>query len=149
MENTHICKNVIGYTNGVFDLFHLGHVNLLKNAKAMCDYLIVGVITDEEVLATKHIKPVITTAARIKIVEACKYVDTVVPVGKDNKLLEWGKYNFQRLFVGDDHFMEDVWGEWEKALRPKGVEFFYFPYTSTTSTTEIVQKIQEQGRLKV
>lgn len=142
-------KEVIGYTNGVFDLFHIGHLNIFKQASLMCDKLIVGVITDEEVVRTKKIRPVIQFEDRIEIVRSCRYVDVVVAVSNDDKTKEWDKYRYDRIFVGNDHFGSDVWVDNERYLKPNGVEFFYFPYTKTISTTEIVQKIQEQGRQEV
>ena len=93
---------VIGYTTGVFDLFHIGHVNVLKNAKAMCDKLIVGVSTDELVQNSKNKIPVIPFIERCEIVASCKYVDVVIAQDDRNKIKIQSKLKFDILFVGDD-----------------------------------------------
>src|SRR5690554_5939570 len=94
------CK--VGYTTGVFDLFHIGHLNLLRRAKEQCDYLIVGVSTDELVQEYKNKKPVIPCEERIQIVEAIKYVDEVVPQVNRDKIEAYKRIHFDVMFVGDD-----------------------------------------------
>jgi len=125
---------VIGYTTGVYDLFHVGHLNMLRNAKPLCDKLIVGVSTDE-VVKYKHKKSVIPFKERIKIVRSIKYVDVAIPQNDRNKILAWKKIKYNILFVGDDWYGEKKWKEFEKTLKKKGVKIVYFPYTKGTSST--------------
>lgn len=127
---------VIGYTTGVFDLFHIGHLNLLKKAKSMCDKLIVGVSTDELVFY-KNKSPVITFEERIEIVKAIKYVDEVVPQYNMNKLEAHKKYNFDVMFVGSDWQGTEKWNKIESDFNKIGVKVIYFPYTKGTSSTLI------------
>ena len=94
-------KPVVGYTTGVFDLFHVGHVNMLKNAKSLCDKLIVGVTTDE-LVAYKNKRAVISFEERIEIVRSIKYVDAAVPQNSMDKMEAWQRYHFDLMFVGDD-----------------------------------------------
>lgn len=129
-------KKVIGYTTGVFDLFHIGHLNILKKAKSMCDELIVGVTTDKLVLY-KNKKPVIPFKERIKIVESIKYVDKAVPQKNMNKILAWEEYKFNKMFVGDDWKGTDKWNELEIKFTKLNVKIIYFPYTKGTSSTLI------------
>lgn len=127
---------VIGYTTGVYDLFHIGHVRLLKNAKSLCDKLIVGV-TSDELVAYKNKKAVIPFEERIEIVSACKYVDLAVPQLDMDKLDAHKRYNFNIMFVGDDWYKTEKWESFEKKFKEKNVEIVYFPYTNTTSSTLI------------
>ncbi|MCR5675541.1 MAG: adenylyltransferase/cytidyltransferase family protein [Lachnospiraceae bacterium] len=125
---------VIGYTSGVFDLFHIGHLNLLKNAKGMCDRLIVGVTVDELVLYKgKH--AVIPFEERIEIVRSIKYVDAAVPQYNMNKLEACQKLKANVLFVGDDWYGTDKWQEYERELKEKNIDVVYFPYTKGVSST--------------
>lgn len=136
---------VIGYTTGVFDLFHVGHVNVLRNAKSMCDRLIVGVTVDE-LVAYKNKKSVIPFDERIEIVRACKYVDLAVPQMTMDKLDALDRYKFDIIFVGDDWYKTDKWEDFDKDFTSKGVRIVYFPYTSTTSSTlinETLRKLRE------
>lgn len=126
---------IIGYTTGVFDLFHIGHLNILQRAKEQCDYLIVGVSTDELVAEYKHKKPVISYEERSRIVESIRYVDKVVPQVNRNKLEAWEQLGFHKMFVGDDWKGSPLFNEMEEKFRPLGVEIVYFPYTSGTSST--------------
>ncbi len=124
----------MGYTTGVFDLFHVGHLNILRNARSLCDKLIVGVSTDE-VVQYKNKKPVIPFNDRIEIVRACKYVDVAVPQITLDKLDAWNHYKYHTLFVGDDWFRNKSWKELENNLNEQGVKIIYFPYTKGTSST--------------
>ena len=139
-------KTIIGYTSGVYDLFHIGHLNLLKNAKGMCNVLIVGVSVDELVEEYKHRRPVIPFAERIEIVRAIRYVDIVVPQTTLDKYKAWEKLRFDRLFHGDDWKGSAMYDEIERRLSAVGVETVYFPYTQVTSSTilsEALKKIRE------
>ena len=135
---------IVGYTTGVFDLFHVGHVNLLERAKSMCDRLIVGVSTDK-LVGYKHKKPVIPFLERIEVVRACKYVDLVVPQCSMDKAEAFERYHFNIMFVGDDWFKTDKWNKIEDAMNEKGVRLIYLPYTKTTSST-LINKTLEQLR---
>ena len=134
----------IGYTTGVFDLFHIGHLNILRNAKEYCDYLIVGVTTDEEVVRIKNRTPIIPYEERMKIVEAIKFVDRAVPEDDADKLLAWKELRFNIIFKGDDWKGTPKWLKYEEEFSKLGVEVRYFPYTEGTSSTtlrEVLAKI--------
>lgn len=128
---------IIGYTAGVYDLFHIGHVNVLKRAKAACDHLIVAVTTDELALQQKGRLPVIPFAERCAIVSSVRWVDQVVPQTSMDKLGAWRAHRFHRMFVGDDWKGTPRWTELERRFEPLGVEIVYFPYTEHTSSTKL------------
>lgn len=127
---------VIGYTTGVFDLFHVGHVNILRNSRALCDRLIVGVTVDGAA-THKSKKPVIPFDERIEIVRACRYVDLAVPQESLDKLDAQRRYKFGIMFVGDDWYQTKGWEAVEAELGQLGARVVYFPYTKTTSSTLI------------
>ncbi len=135
---------VIGYTTGVYDMFHIGHLNLLKRAKEQCDYLIVGVSTDELVWHDKNKKPIIAFPERCAIVEAIRYVDQVVPQVDKNKFGAWEKYHFHKMFVGSDWKGSEAWNGFERQFEPVGVEIVYLKYTDGISSTILREKIQER-----
>ena len=128
-------KTVIGYTTGVFDMFHVGHLNLIRRAREKCDRLIVGVSTDEVVEQYKGHRPIIPYAERVEIVKAIRYVDEVVPQTTMDKFAAWEKLRFDRLFHGNDWKGSAMYNEVEAKLAAVGVEVVYFPYTSGTSST--------------
>ena len=134
---------VIGYTTGVYDMFHIGHLNILRRAKEQCDYLIVGVSTDELVQHDKHKTPVIPFADRCAIVEAIKYVDKVVPQPDKNKFAAWEKYHFNKMFVGSDWKGTPQWQAFEKQFAPVGVEIIYLDHTDGISTTILRDRLNE------
>ena len=127
---------VVGYTSGVFDLFHIGHLNLLKNSKALCDKLIVGVTTDE-LVSYKNKKSVIDHAERMEIVRNIQHVDLVVPQSDMDKMKMWKRLQFDVMFVGDDWFESEKWESYDKEFKSVGVKIVYFPYTVGTSSTLI------------
>ncbi|MGL5549112.1 MAG: adenylyltransferase/cytidyltransferase family protein [Culicoidibacterales bacterium] len=131
----------IGYTTGVFDMFHIGHLNILQRAKAECDYLIVGVSTDELVEAYKSKKTVVPYVERCAIVEALKCVDKVVPQENRDKFAAWQEHKFNVMFVGDDWKGSTLFNELEKDFQAVGVEIVYFPYTTGTSSTLLREKL--------
>jgi glycerol-3-phosphate cytidylyltransferase len=133
---------IIGYTTGVFDLFHIGHLNLLKNAKGMCDKLIVGVTTDE-LVSYKNKKAVIPFEERIEIVRSIKYVDAAIAQENMNKFEAWKKLKFDIMFVGDDWFNTPKWQEFEKQFNEVGVRIVYFPYTKGTSSTLLNETLKK------
>ena len=134
-------KRIIGYTTGVFDLFHIGHLNILRRAKEQCDYLIVGVSTDELCESYKHKAPIIPFEERIAIVEAIRYVDEVVPQYDRDKYAAWQRLHFDRMFVGDDWKGTSLFEELEKQFVEVGVEIVYFPYTKGTSSTTLRDRL--------
>lgn len=127
---------MIGYTTGVFDLFHIGHVNLLRNAKALCDRLIVGVTVDD-LVSYKGKQSVIPYHERIEVVRACRYVDVALPQNDIDKVEAVRKLKADILFVGDDWFKTDRWDLMESQLREIECKVVYFPYTEGTSSTLI------------
>lgn len=137
--------DIIGYTTGVFDLFHIGHVNLLKNARKLCDQLIVGVTTDD-LVSYKHKRSVIPFEERIEIVQSCKYVDSAIPQTDLDKFSAWKKIGFDKLFVGDDWLGSDKWREYEEKLNRVNVQVVYLPYTKSTSSTLINETLESLRR---
>ncbi len=127
---------IVGYTAGVYDLFHIGHLNLLKNAKGMCDKLIVGVTVDE-LVTYKGKRALIPFEDRIEIVRSCKYVDAAVPQYDMDKVSACKKLGATMLFVGDDWYATEKWREYEKNLREESIQIVYFPYTKGISSTII------------
>lgn len=133
-------KTIVGYTAGVYDLFHIGHLNLLKNAKGLCDKLIVGVTVDELVLY-KGKRAMIPFEDRIEIVRSIKYVDAAVPQYDMDKLTMCKKLGATVLFVGDDWYGTEKWQEYEKAFHEVGIRIVYFPYTKGVSSTKITEAL--------
>ena len=134
---------IIGYTTGVYDMFHIGHLNILKRAKEQCDYLIVGVSTDELVLHDKNKTPVIPFCERMQIVEAIRYVDKVVPQPDKNKMGAWEKLHFNKMFVGSDWQGTPQWLGFEKQFAKVGVEIVYLSHTDGISSTILRDKLNE------
>jgi len=140
-------KKIIGYTTGVYDMFHIGHLNIIRRAREQCDYLIVGVSTDELVQIEKGKTPVIPYKERATIVEALKYVDEVVPQVDKNKLGAWEKYHFDKMFVGSDWEGTPQWKKFEEQFAPLGVEIVYLSHTdgiSSTKLTGVIKKILDE-----
>ena len=140
-----MAKMVIGYTCGVYDLFHIGHLNLLKNAKGLCDKLIVGVSVDK-LVEYKNKRAVIPFEERIEIVRSIKFVDAAIPQEELDKYKMWEKLQFDILFVGDDWYNTPSWQEMEEKFKAVGVRVVYFPYTKGTSSTlinETLVKLRE------
>ncbi|MBC1332641.1 adenylyltransferase/cytidyltransferase family protein [Listeria booriae] len=134
-------KYKIGYTTGVYDMFHIGHLNLLRKAKEQCDHLIVGVTVDE-LVAYKNKEAVIPFEERIEIVKQISYVDEVVPQLNMNKMEAWRKLGFEAIFVGDDWKGTDTWNQFEADFEQVGVHIEYLPYTKGTSSTQLRQTLQ-------
>ena len=146
MVKKRVKDQVIGYTTGVFDLFHIGHLNILKKAKMNCDKLIVGVSTDE-LVSYKHKKPIICHKERMEIVRCIKYVDMVIPQTDRDKYKTWKRLKYDVLFVGDDWKGTDFFNDLEDKLRKVSVEVMYFPYTKGTSST-LINEILENLRFE-
>jgi len=138
-------NKVIGYTAGVYDMFHIGHLNVIKNAKERCDFLIVGVSTDEVVELNKKKKPVIPFAERVAIVESIKYVDQVVPQERydiEGKIETVKKYDINIMFVGSDWQGTEKWNMIEAELIKLGCKVVYLPHTDGISSSILRDKIQ-------
>ena len=137
-------KYKVGYTTGVFDLFHIGHLNILRRAKEQCDYLIVGVSTDELVQHDKHKTPMIPFEERMQIVGSIRYVDRVVPQPDKNKFGAWEKYGFDAMFVGSDWEGTPQWKEFERQFAAVDVQIVYLPHTDGISSTMLTSKIKSK-----
>ncbi len=130
-------RSIIGYTSGVFDLFHVGHVRILKKAKSLCDRLIVAVSSDNLVKKYKNKYPIISQKERIEVVKNNKYVDYVITQNSLNKFLSWKKLKYDIMFVGDDWYAKKKWKDMDKDFKKLGVKIIYLPYTKGTSSTKI------------
>jgi glycerol-3-phosphate cytidylyltransferase len=132
----------IGYAPGAYDLFHMGHLNLLRRAKERCDFLIAGVVADEMLIQHKKVTPVIPLAERLEIVRNIRFVDMAHAAMTNNKTEIWKELRFNVLFKGDD------WRETERGQALKrnfaalGVEVVYFPYTQATSSSVLRKTLQ-------
>lgn len=135
-------KEVVGYTTGVFDLFHVGHLRLLQRAKSRCDKLIVGVSTDELVQEYKHKKPVIPFEERVEVVSALKCVDEVVAQRHRDKVAAYHEIKFDVMFVGSDWKGSELFTQVEAELAGHGVDVVYFEYTSNVSSTSLQSTLQ-------
>lgn len=136
-------KYHIGYTTGVFDLFHIGHLNILKKAKEQCDILIVGVSTDEIVESYKHKKPVIPFEERIEIISALKYVDKAVPQTSMDKRAAWETLHFDALFHGDDWKGSSMYEKYQQDFQGTNVDIVFLPHTAGTSSTMLASVLHE------
>ena len=132
----------IGYTTGVYDLFHIGHLTLFKNAKGLCDKLIVGVTVDD-LVNYKGKKAIIPFEERIELIRSCRFVDAAVPQYDMDKLAACKKLGASILFVGDDWYGTEKWNQFEKAFAAENIRIIYFPYTREISSTKIVLRIKE------
>ncbi len=130
-------KLIIGYTTGVFDLFHIGHVKILQKAKSLCDKLIVGVSTDNLVKKYKNKKPIIPFSERVEVIKNNRCVDLVVSQNSLDKLKSWKRLKYDVMFVGDDWYATKKWKDLDKEFRKNGVKIVYLPYTKKTSSTKI------------
>jgi glycerol-3-phosphate cytidylyltransferase len=133
----------IGFTAGVFDMFHIGHLNLIENAKSLCDYLIVGVNSDELVDSYKAKKAIVSFEERIRIVAALRSVDEAVKVDTLNKETILREKHFDLLFIGDDWKGTPRWQETEHKMTACGVKTIYLPYTYSTNSTLLREKISD------
>ena len=139
-------KYRVGYTCGVFDVFHVGHLNLLERCKNMCDYLIVGVWYDTYVREIKHKEPVYPENDRVRILKALKMVDDAVLVDietTNDKMLALEKFHFDVLFSGDDWKGSDRYRRPKEQFKELGASIEYFPYTKGISTTQIKEQLKE------
>lgn len=128
---------VIGYAPGVFDLFHVGHLNLLRRARRDCDWLVAGVVSDEMAERAKGRTPVCPLDERVAVVSACRYVDEVVVETQPDKLVTWAGVGFDVVFKGDDWKGSPTWAELERRFAEHGVRVVYLPYTDSVSTRRL------------
>ncbi|MCY4778539.1 adenylyltransferase/cytidyltransferase family protein [Sphingobacterium sp. UT-1RO-CII-1] len=136
-------RKIIGYTTGVFDLFHMGHLNILRKAKEHCDYLIVGVTTDEIAFEMKRKAPVIPFEERLSIVANIKCVDQVVAKEEIDNVIAWKNLRFNVFFKGDDWKGTEKGNALEKSFNSLGVKVVYFPYTEGTSSTHLQEVLKK------
>ncbi|MBS6642250.1 MAG: adenylyltransferase/cytidyltransferase family protein [Clostridiaceae bacterium] len=136
-------KRKIGFTAGAFDMFHVGHLNLLENAKKLCDYLIVGVNSDELITVYKNKKAVVPLEERMRIVNAIRYVDEVISVNTLDKVEILKDKNFDVVFIGSDWKGTERWNRTEEALAKYNVEVIYLPYTTGTTSSLLREKLKE------
>ena len=132
----------IGYVPGVFDMLHVGHLNIFRHARRECDHLIAGVVTDEHALSVKGRMPVVPLAERVEMVQQCRLVDEAVVEDSATKLEMWERLRFHIIFKGDDWRGTPKGDALEKDLGAVGVEVVYFPYTVTTSSTMLRDVLQ-------
>lgn len=128
---------VVGYVPGAWDMFHIGHLNILNRARAHCDILIAGVVTDETLLQAKGKLPIIPLQERVDVVAAMAVVDRVVVDTSSNKIEAWRAHGFDVLFKGDDWRGTAKGDRLEQQMASVGVEVHYFPYTAQTSSTAL------------
>lgn len=133
-----------GYTAGVYDMFHIGHLNVIRNAKSLCEHLIVAVSTDELVNDYKHKTPIIPYKNRAEIVSAIRYVDEVVPQSSMDKRQAALEYHIDAMFVGDDWKGTEKWNKIEKELAEVGIDVVYLPHTDGISSTMLRNMLKEK-----
>lgn len=132
-----LSSEITGYVPGAWDMFHVGHLNILQRARRHCDNLMVGVVTDDALLQAKGKRPIIPLDERMAIVEAMSIVDRVVVDHSSNKIDAWRLYGFDVLFKGDDWRGTPKGDRLEEQMASVGVEVHYFPYTAQTSSTKL------------
>ena len=135
-------KYKVGYTTGVFDMFHIGHLNILKKAKEQCDYLIVGVSTDEVVKEYKNKTPIIPFEERIAIVSELKCVDKAVAQTSMDKMKAWQELHFDALFHGSDWKGSDMYNKIVEEFNAIGVDVVFLPHTEGISSTMLAVKLE-------
>ena len=136
-------EKIIGFTAGTFDMFHIGHLNLLRNARSRCDYLIVGVNSDRLVEEYKHKRAVVPLEERMEIVGALRCVDEVMKVDSLDKAVSWKKKHYNLLFIGDDWKGNERWKRTESEMQQYGVTLVYLPHTEGTNSTLLREKLVE------
>ena len=136
-------EKVIGYTQGTFDMFHIGHLNLIKNAKRHCDILVVGVNSEDLVESYKNKRPIIPLDERVEIMRAIKYVDEVIVTNTLDKKEIWEKVRFNEIYIGDDWKGNERWEKTGKEMEQLGAKLVFLPYTKDTSSTMLREKLKE------
>lgn len=138
-----MAKYKIGYTTGVFDMFHIGHLNILRRAKEQCDYLVVGVTTDELCFKRKNKYPIINQTERMAIVKAIRYVDKVVPQADMEKIRLVVELGADAVFVGSDWKGTEAWNDYEKQFAEVGCTVVYLDHTDGISSSLLRVKLQQ------
>ena len=138
-------KYKVGYTTGVYDMFHIGHLNIIKRAKEQCEFLIVGVTTDELCQKRKNKLPIIRETDRMEIVRAIRYVDEVVAQEDMDKLTAVKKYNVDVVFVGSDWKGTPAWNQYEKDFAEVGCDVVYLDHTDGISSSILRERLNEQN----
>lgn len=136
-------KYKVGYTTGVFDMFHIGHLNILRRAKEQCETLIVGVSTDEVVQSYKNKTPIIPYENRAAIVEAIRYVDKVVPQTSMDKFIAWEELHFDVMFHGDEWKGTELYNKYEEEFAKVGACIYYLPHTDGISSSMLREKVEK------
>lgn len=136
-------KKVIGFTAGTFDMFHIGHLNLIKNARSRCDYLIVGVNSDQLVKEYKGKSAVVPLTERMEIIKSLRYVDEVMQIDSLDKKISWDEKHYDLLFIGDDWKGNSRWEETAKEMKQYGVKTIFLPHTEGTNSTLLREKLNE------
>lgn len=139
-------KYKVGYTTGVYDMFHIGHLNILKRAKEQCEYLIVGVTTDQLCFERKKKYPIINEMERVAIVESIKYVDQVVLQQDMDKIAAVKKYHADVVFVGSDWKGTETWNKYEKDFWAEGCSVVYLDHTNGISSTILRERLNKNER---
>ena len=139
-------KYKIGYTSGVFDMFHVGHLNILRKAKEQCELLVVGVSTDEVVESYKHKLPIIPFQARLAIVQAIRYVDEVIPQDTMDKMEMWNEVHFDVMFHGDEWKGTSLYNKYEEEFAKVGVKIEYLSHTEGISSTILRDRLNNQHK---
>ena len=139
-------RQIVGYTSGVFDLFHVGHLRVLQRARSLCDRLIVGVTVDE-LVGYKNERVVVPFAQRLEIVSGLKAVDLAVPQDDLDKFVMWKKLKFDVMFIGDDWFGTERFKTYERKLKAVGVNIVYLPYTTGISTSGMKSRLGAAAKL--
>ncbi len=134
-------KYKVGYTQGSYDMFHIGHLNILKNAKSICDYLIVGVNKDQFMFEYKNKYPIIPEAERLEIVKHIDVVDKAILVDTRDKVELLKDFSFDCVIMGDDNAKTDFYIKQEKELKKHNIDVVFFPHTDSTSSTIIREKV--------
>jgi len=137
-------KYKIGYTTGVFDMFHIGHLNILKRAKEQCEYLIVGITTDALCFSRKNKYPIICEKERMEIVESIRYVDKVIPQNDMDKVRVVKDLHADAVFVGSDWKGTSAWAEYEKSFAEVGCSVVYLDHTDGISSTILRERLNQQ-----
>jgi glycerol-3-phosphate cytidylyltransferase len=140
-------SRIVGYVPGAWDMFHIGHLRILQHARPHCDWLIVGVVTDETVRRVKHKEPMVPLADRMEILERLDLVDQVVVDDSTDKAQMWRRLKFDVLFKGDDWRGTPKGDQLEASMASVGARVIYFPYTAHISSTQIRRRLVEEGTL--
>ncbi len=141
---TPVSRGCVGYVPGVFDMFHIGHLNILRNARFACDYLIAGVVTDERAQCAKGQLPIVPLAERLEIVRSIRYVDQAVAEETAGKLDMWRRLRFDVIIKGDDWRGTGKGRRLEQDFASVGVDVVYLPYTMHTSSTMLRRALQQR-----